>query len=170
MDLKTLQGHPELKYVPAEQIEQWTTAFESRLKNPQFNLEVSRRVAQNRLHVLKALHDGGVRILMGTDSPQQFSVPGFSIHRELRRMSDAGLTPYEILVSGTRNVGDYFKDEDAFGRIEVGQRADFILLEANPLEDVGNIAKRAGVMVRGRWVPESEIQSRLQAVGASYRK
>jgi imidazolonepropionase-like amidohydrolase len=169
-DLKTLQSHPELKYMPAEQVEQWTAAFESRLKSPQFKPETARRVAANRLQLLKSLQDGGVRILMGTDSPQQFSVPGFSIHRELRRMADAGLTPYEILVSGTRNVGDYFKNQDTFGRIEAGQRADLILLEANPLDDVGNIAKRAGVMVRGQWLPESEIQSRLAAIEASNRK
>jgi imidazolonepropionase-like amidohydrolase len=67
-------------------------------------------------------------------------------------------------------VGDYFKNQDTFGRIEAGQRADLILLEANPLDDVGNIAKRAGVMVRGQWLPESEIQSRLAAIEASNRK
>lgn len=90
--LETLKAYPELKYMPPQQVSQWAKAHEDRLKNPQFNPAVARQVISNRMRILKALHDGGVRILMGTDAPQQFSVPGFSIHRELRRMADAGIS------------------------------------------------------------------------------
>ncbi len=76
-------------------------------------------------------------------------------------MVEAGLTPYQILRAGTRNVAAYFDALDEFGTIAVGRRADLILLEANPLDDVANLQRRAGVMVRGRWIPESEIQRRL---------
>jgi imidazolonepropionase-like amidohydrolase len=117
---------------------------------------------------LKALNDGGVKILFGTDAPQQFSVPGFSIHREMKAMAAAGMTPHEILKSATKNVGDYFKDKDKFGTLAVGHRADLVLLEANPLDDISNVAKRAGVMVRGRWLAEKEIQERLAKIAASH--
>jgi len=155
--------------MPPQLIQQWTSAQENLLKNSEFKPEVARIVIQNRMRLLKVLHDGGVKILLGSDAPQRFSVPGFSIHREMKRMGDAGMNPYDILRSGTYNVGLYLKEKDSFGTIEVGKRADLILLDANPLEDIDNIARRSGVMVRGRWLPEREIQSRLDQIGGSYR-
>jgi imidazolonepropionase-like amidohydrolase len=79
-------------------------------------------------------------------------------------MVDAGMTPHEVLTSGTLNVGRYFANADTFGTIVAGQRADLILLDADPLTDVGNVAKSAGVMVRGRWLPRAEIDRRLEAM------
>jgi imidazolonepropionase-like amidohydrolase len=168
-DLATLLAFPELKYMPPQQIQQWKSAQENLLKNADFKPDVARNVIQNRMRLLKALHDGGVKILLGSDAPQRFSVPGFSIHREMKRMADAGMKPYDILRSGSTNVGLYFKEKDTFGTIEVGKRADLILLDANPLEDIGNIVRRSGVMVRGRWLSEGEIQSRLDQLRASHR-
>jgi len=168
-DLATLLAFPELKYMPPQQIQQWKSAQENLLKNPNFKPDVARNVITNRMRLLKALHEGGVKVLLGSDAPQRFSVPGFSIHREMKRMADAGMKPYDILRSGTYNVGLYLKEKDDFGTIEVGKRADLILLEANPLENISNIARRSGVMVRGRWLPEREIQSRLDQITASHR-
>lgn len=71
--------------------------------------------------------------------------------------------------TGTKNVGDYFKGKDDFGMVEVGKRADLILVRDNPLKDVANIAKSAGVMVRGRWLPEAEIRGKLEEIAASSR-
>ena len=121
------------------------------------------------MDVLAELNRAGAGILMGTDAPQQYSVPGFSLHREMERMVDAGMTPYEVLRSGTANVGSYFSAWDTFGLVAGGQRADLLLLTANPLEDVSNVARRAGVMVRGRWYPEDQIQERLAEIAESYR-
>ena len=92
--------------------------------------------------------------LMGTDSPQIFSVPGMS--------------PYEILVSGTRAVGVYFRRSDTFGTVAVGRRADLILLNTNPLDDIGNVTDLAGVMVRGRWFSEGYIQERLDGIARRF--
>jgi imidazolonepropionase-like amidohydrolase len=124
--------------------------------------------AANRERVLKALSDAGAGILMGTDSPQIFSVPGFSLHREMQAMSEAGMSTFDILVSGTRAVGEYFQRNDTFGTVAVGRRADLILLNSNPLEDVVNVADRAGVMVRGRWISEADIQARLAEIEAQF--
>jgi imidazolonepropionase-like amidohydrolase len=74
-----------------------------------------------------------------------------------------------VIQSGTKNVGEYFKSKDNFGTIEVGKRADLILVESNPLKDVAGIARRTGVMVRGKWLPESEIRKRLDEIAASWR-
>lgn len=168
LDLETVRSYPELKYMPPETVEQWIGAHAQRLNSPQRDRTVSRRVIDARGQVLSALHEGGVRVLMGTDAPQQFSVPGFSLHRELERMVEAGMTPYEIIVSGTRNVGAYFANEDTFGAVAEGQRADLILVNANPLDDVKHIQQRSGVMVRGRWLTEEAIQARLAEIAASY--
>lgn len=84
-------------------------------------------------------------------------------------MAAAGMSPYEILVSGTRNVGTYFANEDEFGTIAPGQRADLVLLSADPLQDVASLSRIEGVMVRGRWHTRAEIDERLAAIAASYR-
>lgn len=165
--LESRTGLPELRYMPAAQVEQWTKGLDSRLKNPEYNASQAKLHIDNRMKILKALHAGGVGVLLGSDAPQQFNVPGFSIHREMQRMADAGLSAYEIVKSGTANVGQYFKAQDTFGTIAVGQRADLILVDANPLENVSNMEKRSGVMVRGRWLPASEIDARLTRIAAS---
>jgi imidazolonepropionase-like amidohydrolase len=168
VDLQTVMAFPELKYMPPQQVENWKNAHNGRLNHPQFNRKKSEQIAVNRNRVLKALHDGGVKVLFGTDSPQQFSVPGFSIHREISHMLKCGISPYEILRSGTRNVGDYFKDKDKFGTVAVGSRADLVLVNGNPLKDISNFGKRSGVMVRGKWFSEEEIQQRLSKIAGSY--
>ena len=168
-ELATLRAFPELQYMPLQQIEQWTTAQEKLRKDPNFKPDVARTIIQNRMRLIKVLSDGGVNILLGSDAPQRFSVPGFSIHREMQRMADAGMKPYDIIKSGSYNVGVYFKDKDDFGTIETGKRADLILVEVNPLENVANIERRAGVMVRGQWIPEQELQNRLAKIAESYK-
>jgi imidazolonepropionase-like amidohydrolase len=159
-DLDVLSHYDELKYTPASTVQSWAANVERRAG--QANPVAAARVINTRMRLLKIMQEEGVGILFGTDAPQLFSVPGFSVHREVKRMVDAGLTPYEILVSATRNVGEYFANEDTFGIIAVGQRADMLVLEANPLEDMANLQRRTGVVLRGQWIPETEIQKRLQ--------
>ncbi len=168
LSVETVRAYPEAQYMPPEMVEQWIARVESNFANPDFDPAAVRQLIANRMRVLASLHEGGVGVLLGTDAPQVFSVPGFSIHREMERMVAAGMTPYEVIASGTRNVGEYFQNEDHFGTIEVGTRADLILVEANPLDDVSNIARRAGVMVRGQWLSEADIQERLARIAASY--
>jgi imidazolonepropionase-like amidohydrolase len=122
-------------------------------------------VIELRRRLIRELHDAGVPVLLGTDSPQVFSVPGFSIHHEMRVMVESGLTPYEVLHSGTKAVADFYGAGD-FGTVAPGQRADLVLLNANPLEDVTNFADNAGVMANGRWIPRAEIDARLAEIEA----
>lgn len=167
--LDTLLAYEELRYASPQQVESWTNAYRQRVASPQYDGAAAQRVVQARMRVLGALNDAGARVLMGTDAPQQFSVPGFSLHRELVRMSGAGMSPWEVLRSGTRVVGEYFAASDRFGTVAPGMRADLVLLEANPLDDLKNLERRGGVMVRGRWLPEPEIRARLDAIAARLR-
>ncbi len=166
--LETLKAFPELRYMPASMVSSWVKAHENRLTSPQFDSVVARQTAANRVTLLAALHRGGVRILMGTDAPQQFSVPGFSLHRELRKMAQSAMSPYDIIATGTRNVGLYFASSDTFGVIAPGQRADLLLVNGNPLDNLGNLERRSGVMVRGRWLSEADIQTRLTRIASAY--
>jgi hypothetical protein len=168
--LDELTAFPELKYMPQRMVDNWRTSYERKIGAASFNAGEANRIAANRKVLLKALADGGVNIIFGTDAPQQFSVPGFSIHRELRAMREAGMDNFAILQSATKNVGDYLKARDAFGTVATGQRADLVLLNADPLSDLGHVARRAGVMVRGKWISEADIQARLQQIAAASAK
>jgi imidazolonepropionase-like amidohydrolase len=165
--ISKLSSYSELRYVPRQAVTQWTRAFNDRLA--QTPREAANNVIANRTRILRALHQGGVRILMGTDAPQQFSVPGFSLHRELERMRDAGMTPYDILVSGTRNVGDYFAKQDSFGTIAPGKRADLVLIDADPLKDIANLQKISAVMVRGRLFDRATIDEGLERIAKKHK-
>ena len=126
-------------------------------------------IANLNRRMVAALHEAGAGILLGTDAAQAYHIPGFSIHEELAYLVDAGLSPYEAIEAGTRNAALILGKSDEFGTIETGKRADLILLEGNPLEDVGNIQNRAGVMVRGRWLTEEQLQSMLDGLVKSYQ-
>lgn len=158
---------PEMRYMPQRVRDGWVTAKRQFQAMDHFQPEAAQALVELRRELTRALHAAGAPIALGSDAPQFFNVPGFSIHHELRMMVAAGLTPYEALATGTREPARYFGTPDEFGTVEPGRRADLILLEANPLADVANVQRRAGVMVRGQWLPEEEIQARLDAIAAA---
>lgn len=161
-----LRAFPELQYMPRPWVDSWARQVEA-LRHNQDPAE-NARARELRRRLLAALADAGAGILLGSDAPQMFSVPGFSLHREMQVMAEAGMTPYQILRSGTYNIAAYFDALDDFGTIAVGRRADLILLEADPLDDIANLQRRAGVMVRGRWIAEGEIQERLAGIARQF--
>jgi imidazolonepropionase-like amidohydrolase len=169
-DLDQMLSYPELRYMPPQQVAAWEKAHRGRQGNPKFDRKRMQQIAADRRKVLKALQDAGVPIIFGTDAPQQFSVPGFSIHHEMQHMLAAGLTPYQILVSATRNPGEYHKRQGRFGTVTEGSRADMVLVSGDPLQDLAHLAKPAGVMVRGRWLSASDIQSRLDEIAQQSRQ
>ena len=116
------------------------------------------------LTLLEALHDADVPLLLGTDagSGSMGLVPGFTIHDELAALTAHGLTPYEAIQTGTVNassaIGAMTGDDD-FGTIEVGKRADLILVGENPLDDVSHIEEQLpGVMAAGTWYTADRAQ------------
>lgn len=155
---------PEMKYMPQNILQHWVNSKQNFDARPDFQPDATRQLIALRHELLKALHDEGAPIALGSDAPQWFNVPGFSLHREMKMMVDAGLTPYQVLATGTRNPALYFDEAGQFGIIAKGARADLILLRSNPLEEITHISDQAGVMVRGEWWPREEIQSRLDRI------
>ena len=173
--VEELLQRPENRYAPRAWVNNWATQKRNRMQQDQqqgVTPELAAQFMASRRRLLKTLADVGAPLLMGTDSPQIFSVPGFSLHRELALAVRAGLTPFQVLESGTRNVGRYAADElkldGRFGTVARGQRADLVLLDANPFDDIGNLTRRSGVMVRGRWVSADEIRAGLEEIAARY--
>jgi len=167
-DPEQMARRPEMRYVSQQQVEQWVGSKRNIIENAAYDPEMARRLVDVRRKLIKALNDAGAGMLLGSDAPQVFQVPGFSIHDELRGVVDSGVSEYDALVMGTVNVARYFDALDEFGTVEEGKVADLVLLEANPLADIANVADRAGVMVRGRWLGEAEIQERLEMIAAEY--
>ncbi|MFO7305738.1 MAG: amidohydrolase family protein [Gammaproteobacteria bacterium] len=155
---------PEMRYVPKSLRERWAAYKREVVARDSFRPAAAQRLVEIRRKLLKALHDAGAPIALGSDAPQYFNVPGFSIHREMQMMVEAGLTPYQVLETGTAAPARYFGAPEEFGTIAKGRRADLILLQANPLENIANVRKRVGVMIRGQWWPEERIQARLEQI------
>ncbi len=114
---------------------------------------------------LRELQDAGVMLVAGTDSGIGMGiVPGFSLHGELQAMVDAGFTPYEAITTATVNASRVVVQMigiDDFGTIEVGKRADLLLVGGNPLQDVSNAQDILGVMAAGRWYSRQDLDRML---------
>lgn len=164
-----LAALPAMRYVPPATVESWVAQKRELLEATLYSPEAARLQVAVRRRLIRALHDAGAGLLLGSDAPQVFQVPGFSLHHELEILVESGLTPYEALRAGTYNVAAYFGALEDFGTVAPGRAADLLLVEENPLEDVRHVAGLAGVMVRGRWIPATEIDRRLEAIAASYR-
>jgi imidazolonepropionase-like amidohydrolase len=154
-----LRNWPEMRYMPAATVQRWADAKELVLKASDFDPEVAALAIEIRRRLILELHRAGAGLLLGSDSPQVFNVPGFSIHRELDALVSAGLTPFEALLTGTVAV-DVFLDSNT-GIVAVGREADLVLLDANPLVDIRNSRRIHGVMVRGDWHSAAILVGRL---------
>lgn len=131
---------------------------------------VMKRAFETMLLSVKALHDSGARLIVGTDTPNPFVIPGFSVHEELKHFVDAGLTSYEAIKAATRDAAEFLGAIDEWGTVAVGRRADMSLVDSNPLRDVANASKQVGVMIRGRWYPKAELQAKLDHLAEKYAK
>jgi imidazolonepropionase-like amidohydrolase len=165
-----LKRRPGLEYVPTKKVEEWSAQRQAALPKFSSTQETMAQYHALRSRLAKALQDAGAPVLLGTDSPDFFNVPGVAALEELKLLVAAGLTPYQALRAGTADAARFLGGAEEFGTVAVGRRADLILLEADPLTDVGNLARRAGVMVSGRWLPEAELQGKLRELAAAAKR
>ncbi len=124
-------------------------------------LALNQRLARKSLELVAALHRAGVPLLAGTDSADAFVLPGFSLHQELELLVAAGLTPLQALQTATVNPARFLARERARGQVNRGQAADLVLLEANPLEDIRNTHRIAGVVLGGKYFSRKDLDKIL---------
>ena len=160
--LDAMMQRPQFKYLPKRLQDGYVRSIRGFARSTTPAQGAAFMKARKRL--IKALHDGGATILLGSDSPQIFNVPGFSIHRELAAMVRAGLTPYEALRTGTAIPAEFLGQADQWGTIAAGLAADAIVLDANPLDDIDNTKKIHAVLYRGQWLMRDAIDARLAEI------
>jgi len=151
---------PFMRYIPKRTKDSWRSMAKDRV----VMADVAQAGNAGRTSFTGALAAGGARILLGTDQANPFVAAGFSLHDEIDNLIAAGLSPYTALFAGTRGAAECMEATDTFGSIAPGLRADLLLLDGNPLDEIGFTRRRAGVMVRGVWMPHEELQSKLDAL------
>jgi hypothetical protein len=165
-DANTLLSRPALRYLPEAALKDWRSPNNPYLAH--FTVADIPRL-QREFEVMKAtvagLQRAGVPLLVGSDDLVPCQLPGISIKDEFELLAGAGLTPLAVLTAATVNGAHFLDKSEVSGTVETGKVADLVLLEANPLDDVDNTFRQAGVMLRGAWYPESLLQARLISAG-----
>ena len=161
-----LLGRAECKYLPEEMIRELSQGKDWFIEYLKEFKEFWHFLFEVQKIFLVELNNTGVPLVLGTDAGIGILgiVPGYSVHDELRVLTESGLTPYQAIATSTVNASKVvaaMNGKDDFGTIKVGKRADFILVKKNPLEDVGNIKYNRGVMVAGRWYSKAKLQEMI---------
>jgi len=166
-DHAKLLSKPEMRYLTLQRRKRMraSAAYSLSRNFSEAAFETAQQAMEKKRRFIKELHQAGAKLLLGTDT--DLPPKGFALHEELRNFVDVGLSPYEAIKTGTSNAAEFLNEMDTFGTVEKGKRADLILIEKDPLENVANIALQAGVMVRGRWIPKIELQRMLEDLAAS---
>jgi len=164
IDASDFSDDTRVKYIPASWKNKTWKRFTEEITQGYGadDLAIRKRFVEKELEVVGMLHKAGVSFLAGTDTPAGVNIfPGYSLHEELQRFVAAGFTPLEALQTATLNPARFFGMEDRTGTVEKGRFADLVLLSANPLEDIGNTRKIAGVIVNGRYYRRAELDKML---------
>jgi len=162
--LAAMRDNPELQYLPADVRDYWLSPATNPYQEAGFPItktEVDKNLAILFL-LTKELYDAGVPLMTGTDTFGTL-IPGLSLHQELQLFVEAGLTPFQALKCSTVNVAAYLGETGIAGVIQVGARADIILLDKNPLVDIDNSQSVSGVYTHERWFSQSELATFLNA-------
>jgi imidazolonepropionase-like amidohydrolase len=159
--LDELKALPSLQYVHPLLQSKWLTANKyNKMSSPE-NIAHFEKYVKFNLLLVKACKKAGVPIVVGTDAGTSSVVAGFAVHDEMDLLVEAGLTAEEVLTSATRLPASWLGIDSELGTVKAGKLADLILLDANPLDDVKNTRKIAGVFFNGRWVTRSTIDAML---------
>jgi hypothetical protein len=160
-DPSSLARRPELRHLPPVE---YRVLFHD---NPYQNgknggsAEGVQKIVDFNRELVRAFVAAGVPVLTGTDAPVPGLVPGFSLHDEFVSLTGAGMTNLQVLESTTRLPAEWLGTIADRGTVEAGKRADLVLLEANPLENIANTRRIAAVIRDGRYLPRKELDRRM---------
>lgn len=165
-----LATDPRMEYVPKRVREIWAQGRKERMeRRSDSDFALREEIVKRSLKIVGEMNTAGVGIMAGTDTAAPNVIPGFSLHEDLAYLVEAGLTPMQALEAATRAPAEFLGQLKVQGTIAAGQRADLVLLDANPLEDIHNTAKIRAVILRGKLLMRAdldEILNRARKFGA----
>jgi imidazolonepropionase-like amidohydrolase len=167
LDDTTLAHDPRLRYVPRMFAAQWNPRndFRFRALTPA-DWANRHRMFERQLEVARVLHQNGVRFMAGTDLSNPYTFAGFSLHEELEMLTRIGLTPLEALRAATLEPARFLGMADSLGTVAQGKTADLVVLDADPLADIRNVARIHAVVLNGRLIDAAERERILRGAEA----
>ncbi len=159
-----LMQNPAHRWMPKSVVDGWKNSRDNFWSNPAITKQQANRFLQVRRLLLSEFQKQGVPILLGSDAPQWFNVPGDSLHKELQLMVESGLTPLQALQTGTQNIFSFYRETHPVGIVKEGLRADLILLNKNPLESISHSRSIHAVVVAGQFLDRKQLDSLLNSL------
>jgi imidazolonepropionase-like amidohydrolase len=160
----SLFDRPEMKFVDASTLSWWSSLKQS-YQHPgsakSSGEDPGARFFSSQVSLVKALNDRHALILAGTDTPNPLLVPGFSLHDELRNLHAAGLTNFKVLQTATTNPAKFLALLPQSGTVATGNRADLVLVDDNPLQNLETLRTPVGVMLGGKWFSRAQLKQLL---------
>jgi imidazolonepropionase-like amidohydrolase len=165
---ESFMAQPDIRFYPKKVVDLWMGVSKKYLSTAA-PIEKREKYIGIRNKLVKAIYDAGGHVMAGSDTPEWLMLYGHTLHLELVDLRDAGLSNYAALEAATRNPALFFGTLNKTGTIEKGKRADLVLLEANPLDDIANTQKRAGVMLNGKYYQQSEMNKWLDEIAPRFQ-
>ncbi|WP_157245039.1 amidohydrolase family protein [Nonomuraea typhae] len=156
---------PDLKYLPRDRPAMWEHITQTMFAGGRQAQEGAERrlLFQRRLEIVKVMDQAGVPLLAGSDT-SPLTVPGFGLHREMELMAEAGIPPMRVLQAATRNAARFLGTLGDLGTVEEGKLADLVVLDGDPLADIGNVRRVHSVVLGGRMITPDDRRRMLEEV------
>ncbi len=156
--VESLKKRHGLQYMSVEKNKEWEAEMTSSFEKVDEGRKTDYQTAMAyKFLILRALNDGGAKLLLSPDATGSYAVPGFSMWDEMKLYKRAGLNNYSILEAATINAAKYFGEENSWGTLTKNKRADMILLKKNPLENINYISTVEGVFLNGKYFSQKAL-------------
>ena len=171
MDDDNFLADKRLNFIPPEIKNRWNPQQDLRMQfTTQEQFRVERQLFQLAKNQMGNMERNGVKILAGTDFPNPYVFPGFSLHDELELMVQGGMSTLGALQTATLNPAIFLNKTEEYGTIEVGKYADLIILNQNPLENISHTRSIETVILKGRWLDKKSLDQMLKSLEVKYNK